>query len=67
MVSLGPGRAAGSPGPLERNTPSGSSARTSEAEVAAGTTVTVACAASWRTMVAFTPKSKATMRNGPSP
>jgi hypothetical protein len=67
MTSRGPGRAAGSPGPLERNTPSGSRASTSEAEVPAGTTVTVPSAASWRTMVAFTPKSKATMRNGPSP
>ena len=33
--------AAGSPGPFDRNTPSGFSARMSSAEVVAGTTVTL--------------------------
>jgi len=46
--------AAGSPGPLERKTPSGSISSTSPAGVAAGTTVTVPSAESWRTIVAFT-------------
>ncbi len=67
MVPIGPRSAAGSPGPLERKTPSGSSAKTSSADVPAGTTVTVPNSASWRTMVALTPKSKATMRNVPVP
>ena len=61
-AAAGPGSAAGSPGPLERKTPSGSSARTSSAVVAAGTTVTVPSVVSRSTMVAFTPKSKATTR-----
>ena len=67
MVSRGPLSAAGSPGPLERKTPSGSRARTSAAVVPAGTTVTRPSAASRRTMVALTPKSNATIRSGPSP
>ena len=42
MASTAYGSTAGSPGPLERNTPSGSRASTSAAGVAAGTTSTVA-------------------------
>jgi len=47
---------------LERNTPSGSRARTSPAVVPAGTTVTVPRVVSNCTMVVFTPKSYATTR-----
>ena len=56
-AAVGPGRAAGSPGPLERNTPSGSSASTSSAAVPAGTTVTLPSVVSNWTMVVLTPKS----------
>ena len=54
-MSRGPASAEGSPGPLERKTPAGSSARTSAALVAAGTTVTVNRSASWRTIVDLIP------------
>ena len=48
--------AAGSPGPLESNTPSGLSARMSSAEVVAGTTVTLQpFAASSRRMLRLMP------------
>ena len=51
----------GSPGPFERNTPSGASASTSSAEVSAGTTVTrqPECT-SRRRMFRLIPKSYAT-------
>ncbi len=65
-AAVGPGRAAGSPGPLERNTPSGSSASTSSAAVPAGTTVTVPSVVSSCTMVVLTPKSYATIRRPPA-
>ena len=58
-------RGPGSPGPLERNTPSGSMARTSNADVDAGTIVTSPSPARCRMMVALMPKSKATMRRPP--
>ncbi len=52
---------AGSPGPLDRNTPSGLSARMSSAVAVAGTTFTAQPAsASRRKMLRFTPKSSAT-------
>ena len=57
MMPIWTDSAAGSPGPLERKTPSGSRARASSAEKSAGTTVTVASASSPRSMVCFTPKS----------
>src|SRR6202021_1423650 len=48
--------AGGSPGPLDRNTPSGLSARMSSAEVLAGTTVTLqAWPASWRRILRLMP------------
>ena len=48
--------AAGSPGPLERKTPSGLSARMSSADAVAGTTVTLQPApARRRRMLRFTP------------
>ena len=56
-AAVWPGSAAGSPGPLERKTPSGSSASTSAAVVPAGTTVTVPRVVRRSTIVAFTPKS----------
>jgi hypothetical protein len=62
-----PVNGAGSPGPLERNTPWGSMASTSLAEVDAGTMVKVASSLNWRTMVSFTPKSNTTTRAGPWP
>ena len=56
-VSVAPTTAAGSPGPLERNTPSGAISMTSAAGVLAGTTVTVAIRARLRRMLRFIPKS----------
>ena len=54
---------AGSPGPLERNTPSGFLESTSSAVAVAGSTITSApAAARRRRMLRFTPKSIATMR-----
>ena len=53
----GVGHHRGSPGPLERKTPSGSRASTSAAGVAAGTTSTVARAPRWRSIVRLMPKS----------
>jgi hypothetical protein len=48
--------AAGSPGPFERNTPSGLSARMLSSEVCAGTTVTLAPAFTrLRKMLSFEP------------
>ena len=44
-------------GPLDRNTPSGSRARTSAAGVDAGTTSTVPRPARWRRIVRLMPKS----------
>ena len=63
MVSMAYVTAAGSPGPLLRNTPSGSSARISSADVVAGTT----CGSrpnvtSERRMFRLIPKSIATTR-----
>ena len=53
---------AGSPGPLERKTPSGFMPSTSSAVVWAGTTVTrKPFSLSWRRMLYLMPKSKATM------
>ena len=49
--------AAGSPGPFDRNTPSGSNAMVFSAEKEAGTTVTVAIWAKERSIVSLTPKS----------
>ena len=49
---------AGSPGPLERKTPSGFMASTSSTGVCAGTTVTrMPRSTSMRRMLVFTPKS----------
>ena len=56
-AAVGPPSAAGSPGPLERKTPSGSSASASPAVVPAGTTVTVPSVVRRSTMVVLTPKS----------
>ena len=53
---------AGSPGPLDRKTPSGWRASTSADVVDAGTTSTVPSPARWRTIVRLIPKSKATIR-----
>ena len=65
--SAAPATAAGSPGPFERNTPSGSRARTSAAGVDAGTTSTWQPAPTrWRRIVRLIPKSYATTRNGAS-
>src|SRR4030095_1100610 len=58
------GTPSGSPGPLERKTPSGFRARTSAAGVDAGTTVTShAAARSWRRMLSLIPQSYATTLN----
>ena len=54
-MSRGPARAAGAPGPFERNTPAGSSERIAAAEVSAGTTTTEKRAASSRTIVDLMP------------
>ena len=60
----GVGRAAGSPGPLERKMPSGLVASRSAAGAAAGHDVTSQpCSARQRRMFHFMPKSNATMRS----
>jgi hypothetical protein len=58
--------AAGSPGPFDRNTPSGARPRMSAAVADAGTTSTVPMAARCRTIVLLIPRSMATMRR-PAP
>src|SRR5260370_42154178 len=63
-VSAAPATAAGSPGPLDRNTPSGPRASTSAAGVEAGTTSTKQpTPARGRRIVALMPKSLATTWN----
>ena len=57
MVARRSANGSGSPGPLERNTPSGSEVRTSAAGVEAGTTVISPRADRWLRMVDLIPKS----------
>ena len=55
-MSVAPSTAAGSPGPFDRNTPSGFRARTSAAGVDAGTTSTGPSPDRWRRIVALDPE-----------
>ncbi len=57
IAAVAYGTVAGSPGPLERKTPSGRRASTSAAGVDAGTTSTVAMRDRWRRIVVLIPKS----------